>query len=143
MIETIYSDPNFLEHHGVKGMKWGQHIFGDSKKGSPAEKAVGGAGRSTRGAQNISRRKIRNAQSANKVKASKKASKMSDEELAKRIKRLEMEKRYSDLSSSDVAYGQQKTQDVLDTIGDVVEIAAGIATIATAVVKVAKAVKGQ
>lgn len=23
MIETIYSDPDFLEHYGVKGMKWG------------------------------------------------------------------------------------------------------------------------
>lgn len=23
MIDTIYSDPDFLEHHGVKGMKWG------------------------------------------------------------------------------------------------------------------------
>ena len=23
MIETIYSDSDFLEHHGVKGMKWG------------------------------------------------------------------------------------------------------------------------
>ena len=23
MIDTIYSDPNFLQHHGVKGMKWG------------------------------------------------------------------------------------------------------------------------
>lgn len=23
MITTIYSDPDFLEHHGVKGMKWG------------------------------------------------------------------------------------------------------------------------
>lgn len=23
MILTIYSDPDFLEHHGAKGMKWG------------------------------------------------------------------------------------------------------------------------
>jgi hypothetical protein len=23
MIDTIYSDPNFLQHYGVKGMKWG------------------------------------------------------------------------------------------------------------------------
>lgn len=42
MIDTIYSDPNFLKHHGVKGMRWGVRkdvdsvfISGSSKTQDP------------------------------------------------------------------------------------------------------------
>ena len=34
----MYSDSgpnNYLQHYGRKGMKWGQHIFGDEKENSP------------------------------------------------------------------------------------------------------------
>ena len=27
MIDTIYSDPNFIEHHGIKGQRWGVRRF--------------------------------------------------------------------------------------------------------------------
>ena len=136
MIDTIYSDPNFLQHHGVKGMKWGQHIFSSKgKKGSPAEQTVGAISRTNRAASNMARRSARTAKR-------KEASNMSNEELSKYIKRMEMEKRYADLSSSDINSGYEKTQDVLETIGDVVDIAAGLATIATTGYTIYKAVKG-
>ena len=35
MIDTIYSDPNFLQHHGVKGMKWGVRRYQRSEQGEP------------------------------------------------------------------------------------------------------------
>lgn len=38
---AVTEDPNELLHYGVKGMKWGQHIFGDKPKSSGYKKALG------------------------------------------------------------------------------------------------------
>lgn len=36
---SYYSDNDYLAHHGVLGMKWGQHIFGrDQKSGTHQSK---------------------------------------------------------------------------------------------------------
>ena len=38
---AVTEDPNELLHYGVKGMKWGQHIFGDKPKSPGFSKALG------------------------------------------------------------------------------------------------------
>lgn len=38
---AVTEDPNELLHYGVKGMKWGQHIFGDRPKSVSFHKALG------------------------------------------------------------------------------------------------------
>lgn len=43
---AVTEDPNELLHYGVKGMKWGQHIFGDKPK-SPGYRSALGKLRST------------------------------------------------------------------------------------------------
>lgn len=48
---------------------------------------------------------------------------MSEDELKRRISRLELEKRYEDLSSEDIRRGRISTNDILDVIGSVVQIA--------------------
>lgn len=38
---AVTEDPNELLHYGVKGMKWGQHIFGDKPKSAGYRRALG------------------------------------------------------------------------------------------------------
>lgn len=38
---AVTDDPNELLHYGVKGMKWGQHIFGDKPKSPGYRRALG------------------------------------------------------------------------------------------------------
>lgn len=55
--------------------------------------------------------------------------KLSDEELRRRINRLELERRYDDLSSADISKGQAKLEDILDIAGSVAAIGGSAATI--------------
>lgn len=81
-----------LAHYGVLGMKWG-------------------------------RRKAKLSKVASKVTTvpKKKASEMTDDELKKEISRLELEKKYADLSKSDVkstaSKGKEFVNDILSASG--------------------------
>lgn len=80
-----------LEHHGIKGMRWGVRRF-QNKDGSltPAgKKRYGGAG-----AERDSTRETTKPSSVSS--GTKKLSEMTDEELRSRLARLDMEKRYLD-----------------------------------------------
>lgn len=74
---TIIEDQleNFIEHFGVKGMKWGIRRKRNSKTGR-----VGGA---------------------KSKKGKRKVSDIPDEELAKKVKRMNMEKQYRSLKASE------------------------------------------
>jgi len=75
----------FLDHHGVKGQKWGV-------------------------------RKRRN-EAARKAKFQKPAGRLSDDKLKERIKRMELEKRYTDLNAPVKSEGKKYASELLKNSG--------------------------
>jgi len=86
----------FLEHHGVKGMKWGVRR---RRNESARAKTFGNKG--------SSKTKFKD----------KKVSELSEEEINKRIKRLELEKRYNDLNKGTVESGKSYATGILSNSG--------------------------
>lgn len=81
------SDEEMLQHYGILGMKWGV-------RRTPAQlaRANGRAGKT---------------ESSDEIK------KMSDSELRSKTNRLQMEKQYKQLTSSEISVGRKFVQDVL------------------------------
>lgn len=92
-------DNNELMHYGVLGMKWGVR-----------------RARPTSGKKSSPFKKKKAKQSSEKEKTSKKKplNKMTDEELQSAINRLELEKRYRDLSPKQVSKGKKFVNDFVD-----------------------------
>ena len=77
------SDEEMLQHYGILGMKWGV-------RRTPAQ---------------LTR--------ADKTESSDEIKKMSDSKLRSKINRLQMEKQYKQLTSSEISVGRKFVQDVL------------------------------
>lgn len=60
---------------------------------------------------------------------------MSDQDLAKTVERLDLERQYKRLKSSDIQKGKIHVKDVLDVAGDVIGISASAVTIAVGIKK--------
>lgn len=80
----------YLDHHGIKGMRWGV------------------------------RRKSRQNDEAKARSTRSKAKRLTDDELNNAVKRLELEKRYIDLNSKTSHAGKQYAQSILDSAGKTV-----------------------
>lgn len=91
------SGREFLEHHGIKGMKWGVR----------RKKTVGGSG-------------------GGKTSFAKQPARLSEAELRARIGRMELEKKYSDLNASVKNPGKHYAKNLLSGQGkSLVGIAVG------------------
>ena len=113
-------DRNALFEQTIKGGK-------DKPPVSPAEK-IG------KEAENIVTKSKGIVKSVNSIREKKSGKQresktLSDEELRSRIKRLELEKKYDDLRSEDIAKGQVQLEDILDVVGSTAAIGASAATI--------------
>lgn len=108
-----------LYHYGVKGMKWGVHrtpaqlghTTGTKKKKSgPSVLSKAKTAISNRREAN----KQKKAEASAKKSQKKRLSEMSDDELQAQIKRLELEKRYRDLSPQKSHRGRDFVTGVLE-----------------------------
>lgn len=159
---------NSIYHFGIKGMKWGvrryenpdgtltelgKARYGSKAKNDPANKgyyrdveasqdaqqlsrAAKGGSQSTSAASNIARRSIERERARAKSRID--LSSMSDEEIRRRVNRMNLERQYKDLMTSDVGAGKAAVRDFLDTVGDVITIAGGIAVIASSAYMIRK-----
>lgn len=115
----------YLEHHGIEGMKWGVRRY-QNADGSLT--AVG-----------IKRKSIFD-DDTKKKSTEKKLRDMSDDELRTRIARLELEKRFKDLSmpsdSQKTSRGKKIVMDILEKSGSNIATQLTTYAIGTAVNKI-------
>lgn len=96
-------DDIYLEHHGIKGMKWGvRRLRTQSKLGRKHKKII---------SREPFHDDYNNAHSKKNVKY------MSNNELRSRINRLQMEQQYSELTSKDKKNGSKVVTDILRKSG--------------------------
>lgn len=109
----------------------------DKAKASPAEnitRETSNIVEKTRDAYSTGKNALRRGeQEAARQKEINKVKRMSDAELQKRINRLNLEKRYLDLSSNSYSEGRDRVEDVLDILVPVAQIGASAAVIGTTI----------
>lgn len=141
---------NSLQHHGVKGQKWGvrrtpQQLGHDVPSGRRSitsndirnTKTINDeVGKITRTTEN-SRREKRKKKADKAVR--KELSEMSDQELRDIVNRLNMEERYSQVMASRYAdTGKSRVDKMLDKVGTAVTITSSALTIALAIKELSK-----
>lgn len=109
-MRLIY-DGNSLEHHGIKGQRWGVRRYQPYPKGHKGGKEIGEA------AKMDSRLKKKIDEAAKMDSRMEKVRSMSDGELLNAINRLKMEKQYFELSGNSITQGESFVKNLLISIG--------------------------
>ena len=103
-----------LSHHGIIGMKWGVRRY-QNKDGS-----LTNAGKKRYNKEMSDKAKeVPAHEDYNKAHSSKSVKSMSNAELRNRLNRLQMEKQYSQLSSTDVNRGKEYVSKTLKVAGTI------------------------
>ena len=143
--------PDELYHWGIKGQKWGIRRYQNEDGSLTVEgkkrykvnsvneyrQRQFNAGKSiSESAGNIAGKAsdiIRKQKNKESYKVDNKIKKMSDDELRKKINRIQMERQYAMLTSSDRTSGKEKALEILETTGSVVAIIGGTLGIAATI----------
>lgn len=165
-MEEQYLD--YLEHHGVPGMRWGvrkdrrssARIKRKNQKSlSEAASVISKSGASDKTLKDIGKfvksivkesvnkrtvkkeikRSVKQAREEAKAERRKKTSDLSDAELKKRVDRLKMEKEYKTLKQSQLSEGTKLVQNILKKSGENIGTQLGTYALGTAVNKLLKA----
>ena len=109
---AVTDDPRELYHYGVKGMKWGQHIFGDRPKSPGYHKALSklrSAGKSVKKVANSVQRKVASANQARQERNYKKAVKAAQKrfDLISNMRTFDQEKAYDRQYARDLHNAQK------------------------------------
>lgn len=109
-----------LKHHGIKGMKWGVRR---------TEEELARA----RGHLNNTKSLSRSTTKLRRTAEMEDPSKMTDEELRQKVNRMNLEKQYRDLSTSQVKKGEAITMAALDVAGDILALTGSAVAIAVSI----------
>ena len=107
MTESLQS---IIEHHGVRGQRWGVRRSQRALSAARASRAADGGSSEALAGKDVKSTK-------GKTRYSSKPSKLSTEELKSRISRMEMEKRYNDLNKRDKRAIEVMTTNALKSAG--------------------------
>lgn len=121
----VPDDSPYLEHYGIKGMKWGVR-----KDGKPQGFQYGKVKKSVKSKRDAA--KQRSNIRKDRTKASRNRSQLSEAELDRRIARLKKERELRQLTESEVKPGRTYVKDFLKSNGKKVAgpVAVGIGTYA-------------
>lgn len=109
---------NYLEHHGVKGMKWGVRKA-PTRSSVSNKKSLKKQNNSTFRnllKKNTNRTIVKKPVAKKQKSKNKSVKEMSDDELRKAINRIELEKRYSSLNPKQVSKGRKIVSKVMNDV---------------------------
>lgn len=143
-LDDVGPNKDTLQHHGIKGMKWGvrrsRNPSGGSTNTKPKRNWSQANLRNAKGGLDSAANLTREANKINKSiynikKTSKKPdiSKMSDKELKEIVARMNLEQQYDNLSNNYVSNGQAYTREVLEIAGSALAIGSSVLGIALAI----------
>ena len=129
---------SYLMHHGIKGQKWGERNY-QNLDGSLTDAGKARYSKSSNTNNDDDKNQKNNNTNKQDTKNNNKK-----KELKMRIRRLEMEKKYGDLTG-DTKYirsGSEKIKDVIGTVGAIVGIAGTTVMIAQGIHNMKKSKSG-
>lgn len=119
---------NTLQHHGIKGMKWG--VRRTPEQLSRMKGRIDTTSGIVKEAKNIND-SVSNIRSTTSKKPD--LSKMTDQELRDRVNRMNLEQQFSQLSSRKISKGEQYVKNTLEIAGNTLAVAGSAVAIAVGI----------